>query len=85
MTLLAFFIAFSAFLLLILNFLPTGSLPTEVIDSVEYVIGAMKAWDFLLPVDTLLSAVLVVAVADLALVGWWGVKWIIGLVRGGTS
>lgn len=85
MTLILFLIAFFALLIAGLNLLPVGSLPAEISTSFETLVGTMKAWEFLLPINTLFLALVFVVSVDLALLGWWIIKWMITLVRGGSA
>jgi len=52
----------------LLNFLPVAqSLPSEFASSIIYVIGTMKAWDFLLPITELFVCVGIVVTYEVAI------------------
>jgi len=85
MTLIVFLLAFMTFLVAILNILPTAQLPADIASSFAYLAGSMKAWGFLLPINTLFYAAGFVVAVDLILLGWWVAEWLIGLVRGSTT
>jgi len=86
MTLLAFFIAFSAFFLTLLNLLPEGDLPIQISESFTLIVGHMKAWNSVFPVTELLQVVAAVVFFEIVLLGWKITKWLIHIIRGsGTS
>jgi len=39
----------------VIIFLPTGSLPSEVLDSIQNVFGYLYMFDSIIPIDTLLT------------------------------
>ena len=84
MTLAIYVIAFIAFFITGLNLLPTGTLSPEIATGFITIVQYMKAWSFLLPIDSLFTALLVVVVADLALLGWWIMKWLFDLMSPST-
>lgn len=57
----SFFISVSASILsFIISVLPTGSLPIGVTDAIVYFWGIINAFSYVIPVDTLLQAMIVI-------------------------
>lgn len=70
------------FVNLILGFLPIGSLPVGVSTAVTYFWGVMQTFSYLLPLDTILQATLVVFGFEAALLLWAILNWIIRKIPG---
>jgi hypothetical protein len=49
------------------------------------IIGYMKAWNFLLPIDTLFICVGTVLTFHIAIWGWQALKWVVSVLRGNQS
>jgi len=86
MTLILFFIAFTSFLLVILNLLPVASaLPSPFVQGFTNIVSNMKAWDAIFPISELLTVVTIVVSVHLAIMFFKFVRWVIHLVRGATN
>lgn len=86
MTTILFFITFTSVFFVLLNFLPVSTgLPSEVVTGFQYIIGQMKAWNEIFPIDTLFTVVSIVTVYYGALWTWRAVLWVIHLIRGATQ
>lgn len=77
-----FLTIFNGFIKLLLNILPTGSLPNEITASVAYIFGIANAYSFIIPVGTLLAAAGVILLFDGALLLWYFINWIIRKIPG---
>jgi len=86
MTLLLFFFLFTTFVFIILNLLPVATtMPTEIANGLTLIVGYIKSWDGIFAFTHLLAAVAFMTVFFFALGLWYAVRWVIHLVRGGTS
>lgn len=77
-----FLTIFYSFVNLIVGFLPVGSLPSAVNTAIVYFWGVMQTFSYVVPVDTLLQAILVVFVFDFAVLLWHFINWIIRKIPG---
>jgi len=86
MTTAIFLILFFAFLVAVLNWLPdAGSLSDNFINSYSSIIGTMKAWNFILPINELLICVGFVIAYEILMWSWFKVLGpITRIIRGGT-
>jgi len=73
---------FISFVNLIIGILPSGHLPTEVLTAFAYFVGLLNSFSFIVPVDTLIQAALVVLVFDGAMGGWYFLNWVIRKIPG---
>jgi len=73
---------FVAFIGLIVAVLPTGGLPPAIGSAFAYFWGVVNSFSYVVPVDTLLQAALVVLVFDGALLLWYFINWIIRKIPG---
>jgi len=80
MTFALYFVAFAFLFFTALNLLPTMGLPVVIGSAFGTIVSVMKAWNFLLPFSTFVTALIFVVTVDLLLFGWWAVKWLIGVV-----
>jgi len=70
------------FVSLITNFLPTGNLPSEISTAIDYLWAIGNSFSYVIPIDTLLQALLLVLAFDLALLLWHFINWIIRKIPG---
>jgi len=77
-----FLTIFYAFVGGLLALLPTGHLPAIMQTSFEYFLGIANLFSYIVPIDTLLQAVLVVLVFDGAIVLWHMINWVIRKIPG---
>jgi len=70
-----FLAAFYGLFGLLLNLLPTGSLPSGFSEALAYFWGTMNAFSYLIPVDTMLQALLLVLAFDLVVLLWHFIHW----------
>jgi len=61
----------------LIGLLPTGHLPIDITSAINYFWSLVNSFNFFIPVDTLLQAVLVVLVFDGTMFVWYGINWII--------
>ena len=86
MTFAIFFILFLGLFIVVLNILPVaGALSPAIASSISLIIGYMKAWNFLLPIDTLFICVGTVLTFHIAVWGWQALKWVVSVLRGNQS
>jgi len=86
MTLILFFILFTGLVFVLLNALPTATaLPVGIQEGFTLIVGYVKAWDGIFAFTALLQAVAFMAIFFTALAGWYLVRWVVHLVRGGTN
>jgi len=86
MTFAIFIILFFGLFIAVLNALPlAGALSPSISSSIILIVGYMKAWNFLFPITELLQCVLLVVAFELAIWVWHALKWVLHLIRGGTS
>lgn len=71
----------------IINAFPTGDLgiPSGFTDGITLIVQYLHAWSWLLPVDTLISAVIFVLGVQLIVLSIKGTFWVIRTVRGSGS
>jgi len=77
--LLNLFYAFAAF---IVNILPTGSLPSGFNTALVYFWGVMNTFSYVLPLDTILQATLLVLIFDGVIILWHFINWVIRKIPG---
>lgn len=63
--------------LIMLDQLPTGSLPSEVTSAVTTIVTAMFKFNAVLPVDTLFQVLGAVVVVEIAIVAFHLVQWVL--------
>jgi putative flippase GtrA len=73
---------FYSFVNLLFALLPSGHLPTQISSAFAYFMGVVNSFSFVVPVDTLIQAALVVLAFDGAMLVWYFVNWIIRKVPG---
>jgi len=66
----------------LLSLLPVGHLPAPIATAFQYFLGVLNAFSFVVPVDTLLQALVVILVFDGGMVLWYFVNWIIRKIPG---
>lgn len=57
----------NGFLNYTVGLLPTGSLPAGVVSAFDYIVSALTVWNYLFPVDTLLTIVIIVTFINIFL------------------
>lgn len=67
---------------LLVGFLPTGALPSEIGSSIAALWGYANAFSYVIALDTLIQVLLLAIAFDLILLLWWFVQWIIRKVPG---
>jgi len=66
--------------------LPTSQgLPDGAFDAIQSVIGFLYAWDFILPVDTILTIFGLAVAFEVGVFLWRFIKWITHLVAGTSA
>ncbi len=55
----------TVFFNIVLLFLPVSSLPEEILDGFTWVISGLYAFDFLIPVETMITALTLLFTADI--------------------
>lgn len=78
----AFLTFLSNFLTGLTNLLPTGHISSSILDSVTYFWGVGNSFSYIIPMDTLLSAVLLVVTFEGLLLLWSIIGWIIRKIPG---
>jgi len=66
----------------LLNLLPSGSLPTEISTGVNYFVGVVNTFSYVIPVATLFEAFALVVSVDLAILVWHFINWTIRKIPG---
>jgi len=74
-----FFFSFITGLLLLL---PVGHLPSVVTTSFAYLFGIANEFSYVIPIPTLMQALVVVLGFDLAILGWHFLNWVIRKIPG---
>jgi len=83
MTFAVFIVLILGFLIAILNFLPdAGNLPIGISNAIYGKVGTLKAWNWLLPVNELLTAVKVVISYEVIVWAWHTLVKIAKYLRG---
>jgi len=67
---------------LLLGILPTGHLPTQITTAFAYFFGVANTFTYIVPIYTLMQAMLVVLAFDGAVVLWHFANWIIRKIPG---
>jgi len=71
-----------AFVDFVVGFLPSGHLPTSITTAFNYFVGVANTFSYVVPIDTLLQAALIVLAFDGAMLGWYLLNWIIRKIPG---
>jgi len=66
----------------ILALLPVGHIPTIMSTSFAYFLGVANLFSYVIPVDTLLQAALVMVAFDGAILLWHFINWVIRKIPG---
>lgn len=77
-----FLTIFYLFLNTIVGFLPAGHLPAAITTALTYFVGVANSFSFIIPVDTLLQAALVILAFDGAMLLWYLINWVIKKIPG---
>jgi len=86
MTFLIFIIGFIAFVIVILNVLPTAvPLSPLFANSFSSIVASMKAWDAIFPIHELLTLVAFVAIFESLILLFKFIKWTVHILRGGNA
>jgi len=72
----------NSFLQFLLGFLPSGSLPTEIATAINYFVGIVNSFSYVIPVATLFQAFAVVVSVDVAILLWHLFNWVIRKIPG---
>jgi len=67
---------------LLVSFLPSGHLPSEIETAFSYFMSLLNLFSYVVPVDTLLQAALIILAFDGVLMLWYFVNWIIRKIPG---
>jgi len=67
---------------LLVSFLPTGVLPTQISTAFAYFWGVANSFSYVIPMDTLLKVVVLAIAFDGILLIWWFINWIIRKIPG---
>jgi hypothetical protein len=73
---------FNSFLSFLLQFLPTGTLPSGLVSAIGYFWSAINSFSYIFPVGTLLLALLFLVAFDFAIVFWHFIQWVIRKIPG---
>jgi len=72
----------NSFLNLLLGFLPTGTLPTEVSGAITNIWGLINAFSYLIALDTFITVLLLVLAFDAVVLLWHVIQWVIRKIPG---
>jgi len=73
---------FSSFAFLVVGLLPSGDLPQGITDALSYFWSLVNTFSYIIAVDTILQAIIVVLFFDAALLLWSFINWIIRKIPG---
>jgi len=77
---------FLALFIGVLNILPTaGALSPNIVAGISFVVGEMKAWNFLFPITELLICTGAVISLMVGIWVWHAFRWLLHLIRGSGS
>jgi len=62
--------------------LPSGSLPPEILGGVNYFVGIVNSFSYVIPVGALFSAFALVVSVDIAILLWHFINWVIRKIPG---
>jgi len=62
--------------------LPVGHLPDEILTAVNYFVGIINAFSYVIPVQTIFQAFALIVAVDLAILLWHFINWIIRKIPG---
>ena len=77
-----FLTSFYGLIALLLGFLPTGFLPSGVAQGINYFWGVVNTFSYIIPLDTMLQALLLVFAFDFAILLWHFINWVIRKIPG---
>ena len=66
----------------LIGLLPYGEISTNFTSAINYVVGVLNTFNYLLPISTLFTVLGLVVAFDIALWFWQFSKWITRLIRG---
>jgi len=72
---------------LYLAFIPANflALPSEIVDSLTYLVGLALAFDFIFPVGSLITAWALMVTFDATIFVWTAFRWVLALLIRGTA
>jgi len=65
-----------------LNILPQGTLPTGIATGINYFVGIINSFSYVVPVATLFEAFAVIVGFDVAILAWHLMNWVIRKIPG---
>jgi len=71
-----------SFVSFIVDFLPVGDLPSGFNTALVYFWGVMNTFSYVLPLDTILQATLLVLIFDGVIILWHFINWVIRKIPG---
>jgi len=77
-----FLTIFYSLVSLLVGFLPSGVLPSQITSAFAYFIGIANSFSYVIPMDTLLQVVVLALAYDGVLFIWWFINWIIRKIPG---
>jgi len=77
-----FLTIFFSLLSLFVNFLPTGDLPAGIAEGLAYFWGILNTFNYIFPISTLLTILLIVLSFNTAFWVWGLINWIYHKIRG---
>jgi len=67
---------------LLVDFLPNGHLPSQITSAFTYYFGAANLFSYIIPIGTIVSALLVIIAFDGIVLIWHFINWIIRKIPG---
>jgi len=77
-----FLTIFYGLLNLLVGFLPTGNLPTQIVSALSYFFGVANLFSYVIPITTIFQAIVVVIAFDGIIMLWHFINWIIRKIPG---
>jgi len=71
-----------AFINFLIGFLPVGSLPPQITTALTYFVGVINSFNFLFPIDTLITVLGISISFELAVVFFHFINWVYHKIRG---
>jgi len=66
----------------VIVFLPSGSLPSEVVDAIQNIFGYLYMFDNLFPISDILTILGLYATFELLVYSWKAFNWLIRVLKG---
>jgi len=72
-----FLLIVNTFVVFLLSFLPSGSIPSGILTSLNYIVGVMNTFNWFFPLDTLFTVLGITIAYELIVLSYHFIMWIL--------